>query len=104
MEHPDENTLELYVLNATSSEGKRDGIEAHLRKCEGCRITVDRMLAFYMLADRLENVNLRASTADEPSSRSRSLAQIATDGAMSVSPLRKPPLRLWSISPGCIHE
>ena len=92
MEHPDENTLELYVLNATSSEGKRDGIEAHLRKCEGCRITVDRMLAYYMLADRLENVNLRASTADEPSSRSRSLAQIATDGAMSVSPVRKQPL------------
>ena len=47
MEHPDEHTLELYVLGAREVEASRRKIEAHLRQCAGCRDIVDRASAFY---------------------------------------------------------
>ncbi|HUI11378.1 MAG TPA: hypothetical protein VL221_13690 [Bacteroidota bacterium] len=47
MDHPDEHTLELYVLGARETEGSRKKIESHLRNCAGCRDLVDRASAFY---------------------------------------------------------
>jgi hypothetical protein len=52
--HPSENTLELFVLNAPSVAGQRREIEAHLNRCDGCRQLVTQMGMFYGHAERLE--------------------------------------------------
>lgn len=51
MTHIDEHTLELFVLGAKEVQRKRKAIEAHLRKCEGCRTLVRTMTNYYANAD-----------------------------------------------------
>ena len=51
MTHFDENTLELFVLGAKEVERQRTAIEAHLKKCEGCRMLVRSMSEFYSDAE-----------------------------------------------------
>ena len=63
VQHPDENTLELYVLNAPSVSARRAEIESHFLTCEGCRILAERMGAFYRLTGREESVDSK-SVAD----------------------------------------
>ena len=53
MTHFDENTLELFVLGAKEVEGQRKAIDAHLKKCEGCRALVRTMTEFYADAESL---------------------------------------------------
>jgi hypothetical protein len=50
MQHPDENTLEMFVLKAPSMDARRAAIEEHLHECEGCRILVGHIHAFYAVA------------------------------------------------------
>jgi hypothetical protein len=51
--HPDENTLELYVLGAAEISESRGEIEAHLAGCEGCRALHDEMKTIYADVDAL---------------------------------------------------
>jgi len=71
MEHPDEHTLELYVLGAREAEAPRKKIEAHLRLCAGCRDIVDRVSAFYadLSAEAGHAEETRAVEASHPARR-----------------------------------
>ena len=51
MTHIEEHTLELFVLNAKEVRSRRKSIEAHLKKCEGCRTLARTMAEFYANAD-----------------------------------------------------
>jgi len=82
MEHPDEHTLELYVLGAREAESSRKKIESHLRTCAGCRDLVDRASAFYAA------LSAEAERADEPRPpSSTSLPARKRVGAIFRSPL-----------------
>ncbi len=52
MKHPDEHTLELYVLNAESVATQRAEIEDHLRSCAGCKFLVGEISSFYTELDQ----------------------------------------------------
>ncbi len=47
MQHIDEHSLELYVLNSIAVESRRDEIQEHLKQCAGCRSLVEQMTASY---------------------------------------------------------
>jgi len=51
MNHIDEHTLELFVLGAKEVRGKKKSIEAHIKKCEGCRTLAVTMTKFYADAE-----------------------------------------------------
>lgn len=51
MQHIDEHTLELYVLQDPSVLKKRLAIEIHLKSCTGCRQLVKEMHAVYRRAE-----------------------------------------------------
>ncbi len=63
MQHPDEHTLELYVLGSASVAGQTQEIEHHLTQCIGCRETVERMTTFYR--------EVNADLAQQPQSEGR---------------------------------
>ncbi len=52
MTHPDEHTLELYVLNADSVADRRAEIEEHCVTCAGCRSLISEISSFYGELDR----------------------------------------------------
>ncbi len=67
MDHIDERTLELYVLEDAEAAEKRAEIEAHLAVCRGCSDLVGRMQAFHRelkeelsKSESLEPVNEKA--------------------------------------------
>ena len=47
MKHIDEHTLDLYVLGAPEVSGRRREIEAHLKKCMGCKALADHFSQYY---------------------------------------------------------
>lgn len=47
MNHPDERTIALYVLNARDVEAERAVIARHLEECAGCA-AIHKELAEYM--------------------------------------------------------
>lgn len=47
MEHVDENTLQLFVLDAEEIRDRRPVIEKHLRECPGCAALVKEMREYY---------------------------------------------------------
>jgi hypothetical protein len=62
MNHLDETTIELYILNAPELNEQRAEIEAHLTSCEGCREMHDDMAKFYSGV----KADLSVGTASEP--------------------------------------
>jgi len=75
MTHIDEHTLELFVLGAKEVQRKRKAIDAHLRKCEGCRTLVRTMTEFYANAD----AHLKSQPQSKPLSDSQALIRPHTE-------------------------
>jgi hypothetical protein len=71
MNHIDEHTLELFVLGAKEVRGKKKSIEAHIKKCEGCRRLVRTMTEYYSTAD--------ARLRSRPHSQSQALIRPHTE-------------------------
>ncbi|HXX64875.1 MAG TPA: hypothetical protein VEO56_13840 [Bacteroidota bacterium] len=72
MKHFDEHTLTLFVLGSDEISRQADAIEAHLRVCHGCRITVEELRSIY------ENVarDLKESGEERPE---RALVRMTRD-------------------------
>lgn len=68
--HPDESTLELFVLGARETDAQRDWIESHLLSCEGCRALRDEIACFYADMEALRNAE-EAAGPDALSVRDR---------------------------------
>ena len=88
MEHPNEHSIELYVLCAPDGESERGWIESHVKECAGCSALVDAASSFYAELQ----VDILTRPAEIPSS-SRNLA--VTSGRASAifeSPFREAPL------------
>jgi hypothetical protein len=47
MTHPDEHTIELYLLGALNNDLKQEELEAHLKMCAGCNDLIASMAAYY---------------------------------------------------------
>jgi hypothetical protein len=52
MQHIEEHTLELYVLDAEEVRLRKREIERHLKECHGCRTLLEKIEAFYRSAER----------------------------------------------------
>src|SRR5208283_1247134 len=74
MTHIDEHTLELFVLGAKEVQRRRKTIEAHLKKCEGCRTLVRTMTEFYANADAYR----KSQPQSQPQTDSQALIRIPT--------------------------
>jgi hypothetical protein len=55
MNHPDEHTLELYVLGSRKVQPRRRHIESHITGCQRCHDLVQQMSEFYQAVDRANN-------------------------------------------------
>ena len=88
MEHPNEHSIELYVLCAPDGESERGWIESHVKECAGCSALVDAASSFYAELQ----VDILTRPARIPSS-SRSLAVTSRRAsAIFESPFREAPL------------
>jgi len=47
MEHFDEHSLELFVLNAPEIQNRKAAIQDHLKECHGCKELTNRMVEFH---------------------------------------------------------
>jgi hypothetical protein len=62
MNHIDEKTLELYVLDADEVKEQRDGIEGHLNECPGCAALQREMMEYYSEVQKLNDERTKTST------------------------------------------
>jgi hypothetical protein len=62
MTHPDEKTLELYVLDAMEVRDQRGEIEKHLRECAGCKALHQEISDYYAEVRALQHEAARANT------------------------------------------
>ncbi len=91
MQHPNEHTLELYVLGSASVAGRTQEIDHHLTQCIGCRETVERMTAFY----REVKTRLAASPSQ---AEVQSHALEIQRRAAKVHSSRVPAVPLWPVT------
>jgi hypothetical protein len=75
MTHIDEHTLELFVLGAKEVQRRKKTIEAHLKKCEGCRTLVRTMTEFYANAES----HRKSQPQSKPLSDSQTLIRSHTE-------------------------
>lgn len=62
MKHPDEQTIELYVLAAAEVTDRRTEIEAHLKECAGCRSLCREIEDFYSEVQAVHEERSRAAS------------------------------------------
>jgi hypothetical protein len=63
MIHTDETKIELFVLGAPQVDSEREGIEAHLRECAGCREIYEELVTYYSEVEK----GLEATAENVPS-------------------------------------
>ncbi len=91
MKHPEEHTLELYVLNADSVSPRRTEIEDHIHSCAGCKALVGEISLFYTELDQeLQKSGERTSVPGE-----RHLMKRHHDLALWEERLAMGPLTGW---------
>ncbi len=92
MKHPEEHTLELYVLNAAAVAPRRAEIEEHVKSCAGCKSLVGEMSAYYSELDQeLQKPKAPVSTTVE-----RQLAKRNSDLAIWEDRLATSPTTGWT--------
>ena len=62
MNHIDEKTLELYVLDADEVKKQRDDIKKHLNECPGCAALQLEMAEYYAEVQKLNDERTKTST------------------------------------------
>jgi hypothetical protein len=99
VKHPDEHTLELYVLNAESVASLRGGIESHLATCAGCRALVGEMSSFYADLER----ELKNAEDHKPVPGKSALTKRRRDLTVWEERLEMEPLPRWGTPVKKIH-
>jgi hypothetical protein len=88
MQHIEQHTLELYVLNAASVKSRHAEIEAHLDECAGCRGLVEQMTESYRaVGEKYAELQSNAETSEKSLAPRRfwSIARRWPDAMPSVS-------------------
>lgn len=72
MQHIDEHSLELYVLNSDAVQSRRYEIQEHLTQCAGCRSLVEQMTASYRsVEEQFKKLEASASSSSQALERLR---------------------------------